>query len=152
MIARGGAGGTVANPLVAQPTTALRSRQVLTSVVVWDGQTVVLGGMIFEDVAKHKDKVPVLGIFPLSGGCSTVNPTLLRKESGDLCDPNDHRSAGNPIAASNLPTIRWLQKRVEVGIHSRNSTCGVLFGGPRHRQKTNCEANSCGLVRLGAVG
>jgi general secretion pathway protein D len=68
VIAQGGAGSTVANPLVAQlPLPRLRSRQVLTSVVVWDGQTVVLGGLISEDVAKHKDKVPVLGDVPFFG-------------------------------------------------------------------------------------
>src|SRR6185503_7869924 len=50
-----------------QPLPAFRSRQVVTSANVWDGQTIVLGGLISEDVAKTKDKVPVLGDLPLIG-------------------------------------------------------------------------------------
>ena len=34
---------------------------------VWDGQTVVLGGLIREDVQKVQDKVPLLGDIPLLG-------------------------------------------------------------------------------------
>ena len=41
--------------------------EVTTSVVVWDQQTVVLGGLISENVNKIKDKVPVLGDVPVLG-------------------------------------------------------------------------------------
>jgi general secretion pathway protein D len=55
-------------PLTAQlPLPHFRVRQVTTSAIVWDGQTVVLGGLISEDVTKLKDKVPVLGDLPLVG-------------------------------------------------------------------------------------
>jgi general secretion pathway protein D len=40
---------------------------VTTSAIVWDGQTVVLGGLIAEDVKKTRDKVPVLGDIPIVG-------------------------------------------------------------------------------------
>jgi general secretion pathway protein D len=43
------------------------TRKVTTSVTVWDGQTVVLGGMMREDVQKVQDKVPLLGDIPLLG-------------------------------------------------------------------------------------
>lgn len=43
------------------------SRKVTTSVTVWDGQTVVLGGLIREDVQKVEDKVPIVGDIPLLG-------------------------------------------------------------------------------------
>ena len=43
------------------------TRKVTTSVTVWDGQTVVLGGLMREDVQKVQDKVPILGDIPLLG-------------------------------------------------------------------------------------
>ena len=42
-------------------------RKVTTSVSIWDGQTVALGGLIREDVQKVNDKVPLLGDIPLAG-------------------------------------------------------------------------------------
>jgi len=43
------------------------TRRVTTSVSVWDGQTVALGGLIREDVQKVEDKVPILGDIPFAG-------------------------------------------------------------------------------------
>lgn len=43
------------------------TRKVTTSVSVFDGQTVVLGGLMREDVQKVEDKVPLLGDIPLIG-------------------------------------------------------------------------------------
>ena len=44
-----------------------RVRQVISAVNVWDGQTVVLGGMLAETVTTIKDQVPMLGDLPLVG-------------------------------------------------------------------------------------
>ncbi len=41
------------------------SRKVTTSVSVWDGQTVVLGGLMREDVQKIEDRTPIIGDIPL---------------------------------------------------------------------------------------
>ncbi len=43
------------------------TRKVETSVSIFDGQTVVLGGLMREDVQKIEDKVPLLGDVPLVG-------------------------------------------------------------------------------------
>jgi general secretion pathway protein D len=43
------------------------TRKVTTNVSVWDGQTVVLGGLMREDVQKTEDKVPIIGDIPLVG-------------------------------------------------------------------------------------
>ncbi len=43
------------------------TRKVTTSVSIWDGQTVALGGLIREDVQKVQDKIPLLGDVPLAG-------------------------------------------------------------------------------------
>lgn len=42
-------------------------RKATTSVTIWDGQTVALGGLIREDIQKVSDKVPLLGDIPLAG-------------------------------------------------------------------------------------
>jgi general secretion pathway protein D len=54
-------------PVQPTPLPRFRVRQVVTSANVWDGQTIVLGGLIAENVTKSKDKVPVLGDIPLVG-------------------------------------------------------------------------------------
>ncbi len=43
------------------------TRKVTTSVTIWDGMTISLGGLIREDVQKVQDKVPLLGDIPLVG-------------------------------------------------------------------------------------
>jgi general secretion pathway protein D len=43
------------------------TRKVTTNVSVWDGQTVVLGGLMREDVQKTEDKVPIIGDIPIIG-------------------------------------------------------------------------------------
>ncbi len=59
-------GSTVVTPnTINQPIFSVR--KVTTSVSIWDGQTVALGGLIREDVQKVQDKVPILGDIPLAG-------------------------------------------------------------------------------------
>ena len=56
------------------------TRKVTTSVSIWDGQTVSLGGLVREDVQKVQDKVPILGDIPLAGRLfrSTVDQKIKR--------------------------------------------------------------------------
>ena len=49
------------------------TRKVTTSVSVWDGQTVVLGGLIREDVQKTEDRTPIIGDIPLVGRLFRTN-------------------------------------------------------------------------------
>src|ERR1051326_6616490 len=86
-------------PVTAQlPLPHLRLRQVTTSSIVWDGQTVVLGGLITENVTKIKDKIPLLGDLPLIGRAfrsesSTANKrNLMIFVTPTIIDP-----AGNPM-------------------------------------------------------
>ncbi len=51
--------------IINQPVFS--SRKVNTSVTIWDGQTVALGGLIREDVQDVEDKIPVLGDLPIIG-------------------------------------------------------------------------------------
>jgi len=43
------------------------SRNVTTSIVLWDNQTIAMGGMIRDQVTRFEDKVPLLGDIPLLG-------------------------------------------------------------------------------------
>jgi general secretion pathway protein D len=87
------------------PLPRFRVRQVTTSCIVWDGQTVVLGGLIAENVTKSKDKVPVLGDIPLLGRLFRSERSTSEKRNlvvfvtPKLIDP-----AGNRVhVADNLP-------------------------------------------------
>lgn len=92
------AGNTLGTPLVARlPLPRFRARSVITSCVVWDGQTVVLGGLIAEDVQKIKDKVPVLGDIPFLGrffrseSMSTTKKNLIIFVTPTIIDPAGNR-------------------------------------------------------------
>ena len=57
--------------VINQPIFSVR--RVNTSVSVYDGQTVVLGGLMREDVQKTEDKTPILGDIPLVGRAFRTN-------------------------------------------------------------------------------
>lgn len=77
-----GGGGGVGIPLTGQlPLPVFRVRQVTTTAIVWDGQTIALGGLISESVTKVRDKVPVLGDLPFLG-------RLFRSESDETRKKN----------------------------------------------------------------
>jgi len=69
---------SVTNPITGVSTQAVitpnvinqpifSTRKVTTSVSVYDGSTVVLGGLIREDVQKVEDKIPLIGDVPIIG-------------------------------------------------------------------------------------
>ncbi|MDR0993537.1 MAG: hypothetical protein LBN38_03080 [Verrucomicrobiota bacterium] len=80
------------------PMPVFTSRNVTTSIVIWDGQTVVMGGLIREELTTIKDKVPILGDIPLLGwlfrseGQYSRKKNLLIFVTARLVDP-----AGRPI-------------------------------------------------------
>ena len=106
VIAQGGAGSTVGAPLIATlPLPRLRVRQVVTSCVVWDGQTVFLGGLMAENVQKTKDKVPVLGDIPFLGRLFRSESSFTQKKNlAIFVTPKIIDPAGNRIhTEDNLP-------------------------------------------------
>jgi general secretion pathway protein D len=110
--ASSGVGG-VAAPITAQlPLPHFRVRQVTTSVVVWDGQTVVLGGLIAENVTKLKDKIPVLGDLPMVGrlfrseSSQTQKKNLMIFVTPTILDPagnREHSEDEMPFAQTAVP-------------------------------------------------
>lgn len=93
--------GIVVPNNIKQPLFSVRD--VVTSVVLWDGQTVVLGGLIREDVTKIDDKIPFLGDLPGVGRLfrskvsQRTKRNLLIFVTARLIDP-----AGNPIHKESL--------------------------------------------------
>src|ERR1700735_4594106 len=55
-------------------------RQVITTVNVWDNQTVVIGGLISDQVNSTSDKVPILGDIPLLGNLFQSNSKSTTKK------------------------------------------------------------------------
>ena len=91
--------GTASAPLV-QPTPLpiFRLRQVVTSAIVWDGQTIVLGGLIADQTTKMKDKVPVLGDLPFVGKLFRSESSMTRKKNLMIfVTPTIIDPAGNPM-------------------------------------------------------
>jgi len=81
-VAGASTGGGISQAIQGQlPLPRFRTRQVVTSCIVWDGQTVVLGGLLSEDVQKTKDKVPFLGDLPLFGRLFRSEATRTRKKN-----------------------------------------------------------------------
>src|SRR5207244_2944913 len=59
------------NNVINQPIFS--TRKVTTNVSVWDGQTVVIGGLMREDVQKVEDKTPIIGDIPIIGRAFRTN-------------------------------------------------------------------------------
>ncbi len=89
-------GQVLTENIINQPVFS--TRKVTTAVTVWDGQTVVLGGLIREDVQDVEDKIPLLGDLPFVGRMfkSTAEDHFKRNlmifVTAKLIDP-----AGQPI-------------------------------------------------------
>ena len=87
-------------------------RQVITTVNVWDNQTVVVGGLISSQVQNTKDKVPFLGDVPLIGKLfqsqskSSTKKNLMIFVTSTLVDPAGNRVHSDddlPFAQTQIP-------------------------------------------------
>ena len=81
---------------INQPVFSVR--QVDTQVTIYDGQTVLLGGLMREDVQKVQDKTPIAGDLPLVGSLfrssssQRIKRNLMIFVTAGLLDP-----AGQPL-------------------------------------------------------
>ena len=89
---------------ILQPVFA--TRKLTTQVLIWDRQTVGIGGLIREDVQHVEDRVPIFSAIPLIGRLfKTKNEEHFKKNlmiyvTGQLVDP-----AGAPIHGNEQPAI-----------------------------------------------
>jgi general secretion pathway protein D len=107
------AGSTIGVPITAQlPLPHFRVRMVATACDVWDGQTVVLGGLISETIYKIHDRVPVLGDLPFVGklfqsqSSDSTKENLLIFVTPTIIDPSGnrvHTDADLPFAKTGIP-------------------------------------------------
>jgi len=88
-------------------------RQVITTVNIWDNQTVVIGGLISSQNIYTKDKVPVLGDIPVMGRLfqsqskSSVKNNLMIFVTATIVDPAGNRVHTDdelPFAQNAIPT------------------------------------------------
>jgi general secretion pathway protein D len=99
--AGGDAGAITATVPLRQPI--ISEREVQTNVIVWDGETVVLGGMIRENLEEIDDRVPFLGELPIVGKLFRVKREVSLKRnllifvSARLVNP-----AGLPIRTADI--------------------------------------------------
>lgn len=87
-------------------------RQLVTTVNVWDGQTVVLGGLITSSVDSTKNKIPIIGDLPLFGrffqseSKTTDKHNLMIFVTATIVDPAGSRVHSDdelPFALNNVP-------------------------------------------------
>jgi general secretion pathway protein D len=87
-------------------------RQLVTTVNVWDNQTVVLGGLITSSVNSTKDKVPIAGDIPLLGRLfqsqtkTTAKDNLMIFVTATIVDPAGSRVHSDddlPFAIGSVP-------------------------------------------------
>jgi type II secretory pathway component GspD/PulD (secretin) len=87
-------------------------RQVVTTVNIWDNQTVVLGGLISSTIQSTKDKIPMLGDLPLVGTLfqsqtkTSVKKNLMIFVTATIVDPAGNRVHSDdelPFAQSTIP-------------------------------------------------
>ena len=71
-------------PMIVQPSGILMPifsvRKVNTSVTIFDGATVIIGGLTREEVKTVNDKIPVLGNIPLLVDYSNLQLRVIPKE------------------------------------------------------------------------
>jgi general secretion pathway protein D len=88
-------------------------RQVVTTVNIWDNQTIVIGGLISSSTSSTKDKIPVLGDLPLLGNLfqssskSVLKKNLMIFVTATIVDPAGNRVHSDdelPFAQTAIPT------------------------------------------------
>lgn len=90
-------------------------REITTRVTLWDGATLVMGGLTREEVKKVHDKVPILGDVPLLGrlfrskGQSAQKRNLLIFVTANLVSPGGglrHQNASDPSEGPSTAIVK----------------------------------------------
>jgi general secretion pathway protein D len=87
-------------------------REVSTRVTLWDGATIIMGGLTREEVKKVEDKVPILGDLPLIGrafrskGKSVQKRNLLIFVTAHLVNPGGAPRAPSAVARVTPPVVK----------------------------------------------
>ena len=104
--------GVTAAGVVTVPTVLphFSVREVVTTVNIWDNQTVVLGGLISSSTQATKDKVPFLGDLPVFGRLFQSQSKVQQKKNlmifvtATIVDPAGNRVHSDDELPFNPPT------------------------------------------------
>ncbi len=108
------------------------SRNVNSKMVVWDGETVVLGGLIREQLTDFEDKIPFLGDIPLLGvffrskGTTSTRQNLMIFVTARIVD-----SSGRPVHKKERPTLTGGRGGTETGEWTTHLDRNVSGGSGR---------------------
>lgn len=113
-------------------------REVVTTVNIWDNQTVVLGGLISSSVQNTKDKVPFLGDLPVIGRLfqsqskTTSKKNLMIFVTATIVDPAGNRVHSDDELPFNPPAIppQPTQNGETVIPQNPNSTVNTIIVTP----------------------
>ena len=72
-------------------------RKVVTEATVFDGATVIIGGLTREEVKTVNDKIPVLGNLPLVGKLFQSSAESYQKKPTYFCKANIVSAGGSPV-------------------------------------------------------
>ena len=87
-------------------------RQVVTTVNVWDGQTVVIGGLISSTIQNSKQQIPIIGDLPMVGTLFQSSSKVAQKKNlmifvtATIVDPAGNRVHSDddlPFAQNAVP-------------------------------------------------
>jgi len=116
-------------------------REIVTTVNVWDNQTVVLGGLISSAINTTKDKVPFLGDLPLVGRLfqsqtkTSSKKNLMIFVTATIVDPAGNRVHSdddlpfNPVTIPVQPVVS-MSGNGETTIQPTNSPLSAIVVSP----------------------
>jgi type II secretory pathway component GspD/PulD (secretin) len=110
-------------------------RSVVTTVNIWDNQTVVLGGLISSSVMSTQDKIPVLGDLPIFGKLfqsqskTSLKDNLMIFVTATIVDPAGNRVHSDDELPFNPATIP-AQPVVDGQVYQPNPAAGTAGASP----------------------
>jgi general secretion pathway protein D len=87
------------------------TRRVNTSLTIYDGYTVAVGGLMREDVQNVEDKVPILGDIPIVGRLfqtkaeNRIKSNLIIFVTAQIIDATGRPLRGSEAAGASLPVV-----------------------------------------------
>ena len=131
-------------PVGGVNTVAIDKTEVITNLVAQDGETIIIGGLIREDIAHGTTGIPFLSKIPIIGGLfGSVNDQVTRKETIILLTPHVMRNAQDAqgVTSGYVERYKGETKDKEIGkfVKEKGRTEGegkAPEGGPEPQKNT----------------
>jgi general secretion pathway protein D len=98
------------------------TRRVNTSLTIYDGYTVAVGGLMREDVQNVEDKVPILGDIPIVGRLfqtkaeNRIKSNLIIFVTAQIIDATGRPLRGAEAAGTSLPVAAPAEGAIDAGV------------------------------------